>query len=172
MIERATGYIAGFGVKIWSILQDLSQLKDIYPKRWETFLGNAGILTAFGNVDLTTQEYLSKRGGQCEINRIEYSSSGGSSENKNRLGLSQIMDNPEMLFGGGGSKGKSAGWSANPKQVISPLLLPDEIGREFGKHSEKILILIGGSQPIWAHRILYYEDVPFKTRAGKTPQYR
>ena len=53
-IERAAGYIAGFGVKLWVILQDINQLKSLYKDRWETFLGNAGTLTAFGNVDVTT----------------------------------------------------------------------------------------------------------------------
>lgn len=172
VIERATGYIAGFGVKIWSILQDLSQLKDIYPRRWETFLGNAGILTAFGNIDLTTQDYLSKRIGQCEINRIEYNYSGNTSENKNTAPFTQIIENPEILLGQGGSKGSSDGWTANPKQMISPLLLADEIGRKFGRHSENILILIGGSQPIWAHRLFYYKDEPFKSRAGQNPYYQ
>ena len=59
-IETAAGLMAGFGVKLWPVLQDLSQLKTHYQKSWETFLGNAGVLQAFGNVDATTTEYLSK----------------------------------------------------------------------------------------------------------------
>ena len=38
-IETAAGLMAGFGVKLWSVLQDLTQLKTHYPKSWETFLG-------------------------------------------------------------------------------------------------------------------------------------
>ncbi|MBV9373691.1 MAG: type IV secretory system conjugative DNA transfer family protein, partial [Alphaproteobacteria bacterium] len=34
-IEKASGQIAGFGVKLWPILQDLTQLKSIYKDRWE-----------------------------------------------------------------------------------------------------------------------------------------
>ena len=36
-IERAAGLIAGFGVRLWPILQDLTQLKRDYKESWETF---------------------------------------------------------------------------------------------------------------------------------------
>jgi type IV secretion system protein VirD4 len=66
-VEDAAGQIAGFGVKLWPILQDLSQLKDLYPFRWETFLGNSGIVQFFGNNDLSTLEWISKRCGRTSI---------------------------------------------------------------------------------------------------------
>ena len=68
-IEKAAGLMAGFGVKLWPILQDLAQLKRHYAESWETFLGNAGCLQFFGNTDLTTLEWVSKRMGQTEIER-------------------------------------------------------------------------------------------------------
>ena len=66
-VEDAAGQIAGFGVKLWPILQDLSQLKALYAERWETFLGNAGILQFFGNNDLSTLEWINKRCGKTSI---------------------------------------------------------------------------------------------------------
>lgn len=66
-IEDAAGQIAGYGVKLWPILQDLGQLKALYKDRWETFMGNAGILQFFGNNDLTTLEWISKRLGTTTI---------------------------------------------------------------------------------------------------------
>lgn len=66
-IEKAAGLMAGYGIKLWPILQDLTQLKRHYRQSWETFLGNAGVLTFFGNVDLTTLDWLAKRMGQTEI---------------------------------------------------------------------------------------------------------
>ena len=38
-----------------------------YAKAWETFMGNAGLLTFFGNTDLTTLEHISKRLGETEV---------------------------------------------------------------------------------------------------------
>ena len=65
-IERAAGYMAGFGVKLWPILQDLQQLKTHYPNSWQTFLGNAGMLQVFGLNDGTTEEFISKRLGTTQ----------------------------------------------------------------------------------------------------------
>jgi len=79
LIEASAGLMAGYDVKLWTVLQDLSQLQAHYPKSWETFLGNAGIIEAFGNTDMTTLEYLSKRMGQS----LSYQS-----DNRNKLILS------------------------------------------------------------------------------------
>jgi type IV secretion system protein VirD4 len=58
-IETAMGLLAGYGVQLWPILQDLSQLQDLYPHRWRSFLANAGVVQAFGVNDAGTAEYLS-----------------------------------------------------------------------------------------------------------------
>jgi type IV secretion system protein VirD4 len=66
-IENAAGQIAGFGVKLWPVLQDLTQLKALYGERWETFVGNAGVVQCFGNNDLTTLEWISRRCGRTTV---------------------------------------------------------------------------------------------------------
>jgi type IV secretion system protein VirD4 len=63
-IENAAGIARGFGVQLWPILQDLNQLKALYRDRWQTFIGNAGLLTAFAPRDLFTAKYLSDLCGQ------------------------------------------------------------------------------------------------------------
>jgi type IV secretion system protein VirD4 len=68
-IEKAAGQVASFGVKLWPIVQDLTQLQRDYKEAWETFMGNAGLLTFFGNTDLTTLDHISKRLGVCEVVR-------------------------------------------------------------------------------------------------------
>jgi hypothetical protein len=59
--ERAAAYCPGFGLKLWAVLQDLTQLHRYYQSGWETFLGNAGVLQCFANGDQTTLEYLQRR---------------------------------------------------------------------------------------------------------------
>jgi type IV secretion system protein VirD4 len=61
IMERAAAYFPGFGVKLWAVLQDSTQLRRYYAASWETFLGNAGVLQCFANNDLTTQSYLTSR---------------------------------------------------------------------------------------------------------------
>jgi len=63
-ISKAFGYAAGYNVQVWPFLQDLPQLKTIYPERWETFIANAGLMQFFTPADLTTAKYLEERGGR------------------------------------------------------------------------------------------------------------
>ena len=75
-IENAAGQIAGLGVKLWPILQDLGQLKSLYKDRWETFMGNAGVLQFFGNSDLETLSWISKRLGNTTVETQSHSHVG------------------------------------------------------------------------------------------------
>lgn len=61
IMERAAAYFPGFGVKLWAVIQDTTQLRRYYQNSWETFLGNAGIVQAFANSDQTTLNYLAQR---------------------------------------------------------------------------------------------------------------
>ena len=66
-IESAAGQIAGFGVKLLPVLQDLSQLQALYPKSWQTFSANCGTMVFCANHDLATLEYLKKRLGDTRV---------------------------------------------------------------------------------------------------------
>ena len=66
-IENAMGLAAGYGLQLWPILQDLTQLKRDYGESWETFLANAGIQQFFAPRENTTAEYVSKLCGQTTV---------------------------------------------------------------------------------------------------------
>ena len=59
----------GYGLKLFPILQDLNQLRELYPERWETFLANSGAQIFFAPRDITTAEYISKRCGITQVQR-------------------------------------------------------------------------------------------------------
>lgn len=61
IMERAAAYFPGFGVTLWAVIQDLTQLQRYYQNGWETFLGNAGVVQCFSNSDQTTLNYLARR---------------------------------------------------------------------------------------------------------------
>jgi hypothetical protein len=61
IMERAAAYFPGFGVKLWVILQDITQLQRYYKTGWETFLGNAGLLQLFANGDEETLRHTAGR---------------------------------------------------------------------------------------------------------------
>jgi type IV secretory pathway TraG/TraD family ATPase VirD4 len=81
-IENAVAQIAGFGVKLFFVLQSLEQLKATYKDKWETFLANAGLKIFFSIEDHFTREYVSKLVGETELIRELQSVNESSSESK------------------------------------------------------------------------------------------
>ncbi|TBH27036.1 type IV secretory system conjugative DNA transfer family protein, partial [Rhizobium leguminosarum] len=60
-IERAMGLMAGYGVQLWPIVQDIHQLRATYGQRAGTFLSNAGVLQVFGVNDHDSARLVSDR---------------------------------------------------------------------------------------------------------------
>ena len=127
-IETAAGLMAGFGVKLWSVLQDLTQLKTHYPKSWETFLGNAGVIQAFGNADVTTTEHLSKM-----------------------LGSTQVIERQDIRVSGSAMAHGDTGRREHLRSVR--LLDANEITRHFSREIGRQLILVPGRPPIYMQRL-------------------
>lgn len=62
VVEEAAGLLAGGGVRLWPIIQNLTQLRP-YGDNWEVFLANAGQIQVFAVNDQTTARYFSERMG-------------------------------------------------------------------------------------------------------------
>jgi len=140
-IETAIAQIAGFGVKLWVVLQDLGQLKQY--DNWETFLGNTGVLQCFGNSDMTTLEYLSKQLGNAQV--LNPSVNAPSYEQAVKQGAS----------------GES--WSLGSH----PLLTPDEIARFFGRDDKLLrqLVLRPSYHPMVLQRVFYDKHQLFRGKS-------
>jgi type IV secretion system protein VirD4 len=63
IIEDTVAQMRGYGLKLITIWQGIDQLKAMYHERWESFIGNAGVLLSFAPQDVVTSEYLSQRCG-------------------------------------------------------------------------------------------------------------
>ena len=61
------GLMAGYGLQLWPILQDMSQLRDLYGARASTFVANAGVQQVFGVNDFETAKWISQTMGQETI---------------------------------------------------------------------------------------------------------
>ena len=59
-VERALGIARDSRVVLWPFLQDLNQLKQNYPKTWQSFFTGAGAVTTFRPKDWETAEFFSK----------------------------------------------------------------------------------------------------------------
>lgn len=58
-IERF-GLMAGYGLQLWVILQDLHQLRGVYGERAGTPLSNAGLTQIFNVVDVDSGSWVSR----------------------------------------------------------------------------------------------------------------
>ena len=183
VIEKAAGYAAGFGVKLWAILQDIQQLKALYPESWQTFLANAGAVQIFGVSDADTTSYVSKALGEVEViqhvgNRSETHQTGQSApsphqkaagvvDSRNRVSLLRVA--ASTLPDKGTAESHSVVDSVNEQIQIVPLLRPDEITMQFARETGAALLLIKGRKPVWCLRVDYYASPWFRGRyaAGK-----
>ena len=64
IIKDNYALMRGYGVKLWTVWQDLNQAKILYGDWWESFIGNAGMVQSFAPQDMTTRKYLSELGGE------------------------------------------------------------------------------------------------------------
>lgn len=145
-VEAAAGQIAGFGVKLWPILQDLAQLKALYRDRWETFFGNAGIAQFFGNNDLTTLEWISRRLDKTSIETLSQSD----------VTLQQFRR---------GATGEVR------RTEVHELVTVDEAGRFFGRNDPELRQLVvhaGEKEPFLVLQRAFYDmHELFKDGQGK-----
>ncbi len=137
-IEKAIAEIAGFGVKLWIVLQDVGQLKQY--NNWETFLGNTGVLQCFGNSDMATLEYLSRQLGNALV----------LNPSVNAITYEQAVKQ--------GASGNA--WSLG----THPLLTPDEIARYFGRDDKLLrqLVLRPSHRPMVLQRAFYDKHELFR----------
>lgn len=135
-VETAAGLMAGFGVKLWVVLQELGQLERHYEKSWQTFIGNAGVSTFFSNVDKKTLDYVSEKLGQTAV----------MVDRRSDTTLQQ------RLSGASGER---------EELRVQRLAAPNELEEILERGTRRILVKVAGRAPVILQRIVYYEDKPF-----------
>lgn len=146
VIEKAIAYIAGYGGKMYLIVQDLGQLNDAYGKE-NSLMANCHIRIAYAPNKLETAQMLSEMTGKTTV-----------VEKKTSFSYSK----------GGKSR------SVNVQETARPLLTPDECMRLPGARKDSngnvleggdMLILTAGRSPIYGRQILYFKDPTFSARS-------
>lgn len=146
MVEQAYGLMAGFGIQLWGITQNLSQLKKVYGEDYETFIGNSGVIAYFGSPDKTTAEYFSTL---CGVTTVWNISSAIATAFSSSTG------------GSGGSRSSSTTNTDNRAASQRKLAYPDELIR-MSNHEQ--LILIENNYPIMANKLRWFEDPDLKDK--------
>ncbi|GIT93135.1 conjugal transfer protein TraG [Jannaschia pagri] len=146
MIEEAYGLMAGFGIQLWGIVQDLSQLEKLYDKGWQSFIANSGAIGYFGSRDKKTAEYFSSLCGVTTVWSIA-------------TALGRAFSVTSSQQGGSTTNNSSSTSTFTPAQ--RNLAYPDELMR---LSPEKQLLFIEDMNPIQAHKRPWFEDDDLKSR--------
>ena len=146
IVERAIAFIAGYGGKMYIIVQDTKQLNGVYGKD-NAIMANCHVRIAYASNDPETADLLSRMTGKTTV-----------VEKKTSISI--------------GKGGRSR--SINIAETARPLLTPDECGRlpSAEKDSEgritkpgHMLIFTAGQAPIYGMQILYFKDPTFSERS-------
>lgn len=137
LLENAASMMREYGVKMWFVLQNLPQLKDLYGNNWESFLSAAGVTQFFtpSPSDLTTSKYISDCSGKKYI--FEESSSQNSSS---------------------GPSGDTSGRGTTTHRKEVPILTVQDVNSLTSV--QQILFLAGWGKAVRAWRQNYYAPPP------------
>jgi type IV secretory pathway TraG/TraD family ATPase VirD4 len=137
--------LRGYGAQLWLFVQDLSQLKAVYP-RWQSFLANT-TQQFFGTADYDTARYLSGALGQ---QTVRYETHGSS------------------VSRGGFARPAHVGSSASEHVQGRALLTPDEIMR---LGPTRPIVLLSGEPPYLLERLSYLTDPAYAGRFDPNPMH-
>lgn len=139
-LEQAFGLMAGYGLQLWPILQDLHQLRSVYGERAGTFLSNAGLIQIFNVGDVETASWVSRSMGSGTV--AYRTASSGESQSPGPMMFSQTSTNT----------------STTDHLVKRELLTPDEVMR---LDSSLEILLRQGQAPVAALKVRYFSDPEF-----------
>ena len=141
VIETAYGLMAGYGMQLHMIVQDLNQLASIYEKRWQTFIANSGVIQVFGTNDLMTADYISQLCGTTSIESLSEHSV------QKRAGL---FSSPSYL-------------SREDSVTARKLITPDEI---MTMHPAAQILILSHTRPIACFKTAYFMDRRYRKNNG------
>jgi len=149
IFEESLAYMAGYGIKSYIIIQDITQLYNAYGKD-ESILSNCHVRIAYAPNKLETAELLSKMTGTTTVVKSYTTTSGA----RTSLMLGQVTESLQ--------------------EISRPLLTPDECMRLQGAKKDSqgriteggdMLIFIAGQAPIYGKQILFFKDPVFLDRS-------
>ena len=149
IFQESLAYMAGYGIKSYIIIQDLTQLYNAYTKE-ESIISNCHIRISYAPNKIETAELLSKMTGTTTVVKSSINASGKSS--------SLVLGNVSESF----------------QEVSRPLLTPDECMRIPAPKKDAqgniidagdMLIFVAGKSPIYGKQILFFKDEVFLDRS-------
>lgn len=139
IIEDSAGFMAGYGIKLVPIIQNLTQLIENYPKNWEAFFANSAATVAFGMSTPTDIKHVSEMLGRVMVWEESY-------------GISEGLSQQDQLFATGGAQ---SGSSSNLAQRERPVRFPNEVSHQSAPETMRAFVMPASGKPFMICRQNY-----------------
>lgn len=140
-IEESAGYLAGYGIKLVPVIQNVGQVKQLYDKNWETFLGNAGAIVSWGLNDDESEDYISRRHGRVMVWETSRGTNTGESRPSSFL-------SPKTI---------SANTSESTALHERPVLRANEVHALGARETGRAFVMPASGKPFMVARVPYMQ---------------
>lgn len=144
ILQEALGYVAGYGIRMFFLVQDIAQVEELYGQH-QSFDSGAETRVAYAPNKIETAEKLARMTGKTTVTEDNASSSG------------------KLLGIDAGSV------SLGTNKTARDLITADEM---MALHDQDLILFIKGQPPIYGRKAFYYENPVLLARAKIPPPDR
>ncbi|ART61439.1 hypothetical protein CBP36_20955 (plasmid) [Acidovorax carolinensis] len=141
ILQEALGYVAGYGIRMFFLVQDIIQIEELYGDK-QSFDSGAETRIAYAPNKIETAEKLARMSGKTTVTEDSASSS------RDVIGL------------------RSGNVSIGLNKTARDLITADEF---LVLHDQDMIVFVKGQPPIYGRKAFYYENPTLQARAAIAP---
>jgi len=140
ILQEALGYIAGYGIRMFFLVQDIVQIEELYGDK-QSIDSGAETRIAYAPNKIETAEKLARMSGKTTVTE------DSGSRSRDIMGI------------------KAGNLSVSTTKTGRDLVTADEF---LGLHDQDIVVFVKGKPPIYGRKAFYYENPVLVKRASMT----
>jgi type IV secretion system protein VirD4 len=144
ILQEALGYVAGYGIRLFMLVQDITQVEELYGDK-QSFDSGAEVRIVYAPNKIETAEKLARMSGKTTITEEN------ASKSRDIIGI------------------KAGSVSLSTSKTARDLMTADEF---MNLHDQDMVIFIKGQPPVYGRKAFYYENPILMGRASMPPPKR
>ena len=141
ILQEALGYVAGYGIRLFMLVQDITQVEELYGDK-QSFDSGAETRVVYAPNKIETAEKLARMSGKTTVTEENASNS------RDLIGI------------------KAGSVSISTSKTARDLLTADEF---MVLHDQDVVVFVKGQPPIYGRKSFYYENPTLLARASIPP---
>ncbi|AMR77936.1 type IV secretory system conjugative DNA transfer family protein [Cupriavidus nantongensis] len=141
ILQEALGYVAGYGIRMFFLVQDIVQIEELYGDK-QSFDSGAETRIAYAPNKIETAEKLARMTGKTTVTEE------GASTSQSIIGI------------------KGGNVSVSTNKTARDLVTADEF---MVLHDQDMIVFVKGQPPIYGRKAFYYENPTLMARAAMPP---